>query len=271
MNISSSLATKIADLAQTAVDQAFTQQIRSSVAEVGSVESALQFPGLNHLLLPSRLAAVYEGIVIEKSFGLALQDDENFAWIGKKSVEITDADRGLAERNLHKDLGPIDPPPAGRSIGRAEIDCLVVDLRTGELKACDVKRAVPVGDGNPVRFTAITLAVKRALRDEGLTFMRILPVKLRWFAIASALPSGVVCRDTVDEALGACVREVVDLAVKSFRVEYASRLRVLLGNSPYDPTPTAPLPPSPRPARHAIDLAALQRAFSRGARFGRDA
>ncbi len=105
---------------------------------------------------------------------------------------------------------------------------MAVDLRTRVIRPGDVKRGFPATERDRARYAAALLAMTRALRQEGVQFARVEPLRVRWFATPGNLPRGFVCRASIDEALNAKVRAVVDHAVTAFRSGFATRFRALL-------------------------------------------
>ena len=268
----SPLAIAAATMATNYVTQAFILPAQSHAADVGPPEVPRQFPAADFIQHPLRLAPILEGLTIERAFGLALKHDDHFLWLGKSTFVVTEADRALAERNIHADLGAIEPPAASEPIGSAEFDGVAVDRRNGVLLLCDIRRSSSRDDRDVARFRQACLAARRASRREGLRFAEVRTLQVRWFPQDRGIPPGFVTRDSVNEALNATVREVVDYAVSTFRAGFAARLKAILTPGAFDPDPVArnvtAQPVGPNPV-HVFDPAALRRAFGRKVRLGR--
>ncbi len=268
----SPLAIAAAAMATNYVTQAFIAPAQTDAADVGPAEAPRQFPAADFIQHPLRLAPILEGLTIERAFGLALEHDDHFLWLGKAAFIITEADRALVERNLHSDLSAIEPPAGGDPIGSAEFDGVAVDKRNGVLLLCDIKRSPSRADKDVAHILQACLAARRASRREGLRFVEVRTLQVRGFAQDRGMPASFVTRDSVNEAVNATVREVVDFAISTFRRGFAARLKAMLTRGAHDPglsvhnIVTQPIAANPV---HAFDQAALQRAFGRGGRVGR--
>ena len=275
LNDTSPLAAAARDLAASYVTIAFAISAPAdgaALAQTGGAGSAAQFPALAHIRRPLQSAELYEGCLIEAAIKLALDDNPRYQVLGKSVVPITDADRALVERNLHRDLSDVNPPAAGEALGRVEIDIIAVDTVDGALVLADIKRAPIPGDQTGSRFAQACLAARRSASREGLRFAKVRPLRVRWFAPGRRLPTDIITRETIDGALCVPVRDVVDHAVSAYRAAFAPRFRALLdGASLRTSQPTAvaqAAPPAASTSVHVFDRGALQRAFGCGGRFG---
>jgi hypothetical protein len=195
---------------------------------------------------------------------MALRGNARFLVIGTQRVVVTENDRAVAADNFHRDIGEITPPRAGRPVRRFEFDIVAVDRSTGTLLMIDVKRAARDAVEGLVRLRAASLAARRSLLEEGLAHYHCAVIRLRWYPTGVGPQGDLVCRESVDEALGASVRDVVDHAIEHFRAGLDRRLRTVVdGIKRSDP------PSSERAIRALptilpeIDEGAVLRAFSR--------
>jgi hypothetical protein len=251
-------------LAETHLDQLFApDQPATSPAHQASIETPRFTDFVETLRKPCGAADLREGLLIQGCVEMALRENPRFLVIGTQRVAVTENDRAVAIDNSHRDLGEIAPPRAGRPVGKFEFDIIVVDRTSGTLLMIDVKRAARDGVEGRIRLRAASLAARRSLLEEGVSHYRCTVLRIRWYSTLTTPQADVVSRQSVDEALGAPVRELVDHAIQHFRVGLDRRLRAVVDGIERPDAPSERairVVPTPPPA---IDEAAILRAFAR--------
>jgi hypothetical protein len=251
-------------LAESHLDALFAPDQPTPPAQDGSVDAARFTDFVEILRRPCGAADLREGLLIQGCVEMALRENAKFLVIGTQRVTVTENDRAAAIDNVHRDLGEIAPPRAGRPVGKFEFDIVAVDRVSGALLVIDVKRAARDGVEARIRLRAASLAARRSLLEEGVTHYRCTVLRIRWYSAPTTPQADVVTRQSVDEALGAPVRALVDHATHHFRIGLDRRLRAVVDGIKRPDAPSSDrairVIPTPTPA---IDEAAILRAFAR--------
>jgi hypothetical protein len=170
-----------------------------------------------------------EGYLIQEAVTLALQSKPGLIVLPTLRVNITDADRKLVDGNRYADLSELAPPHAGDEVGCVEVDAVVANRAKSELFLIDIKRFPRDKDKDVSRLKEASLATTRRLSRQGLYCNSTAIIVVRWWGEPmTAFGSTIATPETVDDLLGAPVRETVEAALYKFKAGVNERVVALV-------------------------------------------